>query len=121
MTLDDLHSAKYIALKTFRKNGQGVVTPVWQVPEGDRLYVWTGANSGKVKRIRNNQRVRLAKSNWRGKPMSEWVTARARILDDAAAETAQLQRLATKYRWQFRLLYRLLAIADHVVVEISST
>ncbi len=48
-------------------NGTGVVTPVW-----GKLYVWTGADSWKVKRIRNNGRVRLVPSDARGNPEGEW-------------------------------------------------
>jgi len=45
MQLDDLKNAKYIALETFRKNGEGVITPVWVAGVNGKLYVWTGANS----------------------------------------------------------------------------
>ena len=38
MTLHDLGNPTYIALETFRKNGQGVNTPVWAVEENDKLY-----------------------------------------------------------------------------------
>ena len=62
----EIRDAKYIALETFRRNGQGVVTPVWQVPDGDMLYVWTDAASWKTKRIRANSHVRLCRSDARG-------------------------------------------------------
>ena len=51
---------KYISLETFKKNGQGVKTPVWFVLQNDAFYVYTEADSWKVKRIRNNPRVRVA-------------------------------------------------------------
>jgi len=65
---------KYLCLETFRKNGQGVRTPVWFAASGPIspdsseviLYVYTTGNSGKVKRIRNNPRVRIAPCNMRG-------------------------------------------------------
>jgi general stress protein 26 len=49
---------KYISLTTFRKNGVGVPTPVWFGENGDKLYVMTRSDMGKVKRIRNNPAVR---------------------------------------------------------------
>lgn len=38
-----LHQATYINLETFRKNGVGVKTPVWQTSEAGTIYVWTYA------------------------------------------------------------------------------
>ena len=104
MEISDLQPARYIALETFRKNGQGVITPVWLVVEGEKLYVWTKADSGKVKRIGHTPRVRLCESDYRGTPRGAWLEAQARILDSPEADQAQRQRLAHKYGWQFRLI-----------------
>ncbi len=79
----------YIALETFRKSGEGVITPVWAVAEDGKLYVWTIGDSGKVKRIRNSGRVRIAVSDSRGTPKSDWVEATARVLDTPADEEKQ--------------------------------
>jgi len=103
MQFEEIGNPSYIALETFRKSGEGVVTPVWVVAEGGKLYVWTVGDSGKVKRIRNNGRVRIAISDARGMPKSSWVEARARVLDSQADEGTQRKRLATKYGWQFHL------------------
>jgi PPOX class probable F420-dependent enzyme len=54
-------------LPTFRKSDDVVPTPVWFVALKAKLYVRTEAGSGKVKRIRNNERVELALSTIRGK------------------------------------------------------
>jgi general stress protein 26 len=44
--------------------------------------VFTSANSGKAKRIRNNPRVTLTPSNFRGKPVAQGnVEAEARLMD----------------------------------------
>lgn len=45
-SLADLGAAKYVLLTTFRRDGRGVPTPVWVVPNGDGLAVWTLADSG---------------------------------------------------------------------------
>ena len=39
MNLTALSKTTYIALETFRKNGEGVITPVWVAGENDKLYV----------------------------------------------------------------------------------
>jgi PPOX class probable F420-dependent enzyme len=39
---------KHISLETFKKNGQGVKTPVWFVLHENAFYVYTEADSWKV-------------------------------------------------------------------------
>ena len=87
---------RFMALETFLKTGTGVRTPVGFVQEGDTLLVRTPANSGKVKRIRNNSRVRIVPSDGRGTPAGEWVDATATILDAAASQRLRPQ-LRAKY------------------------
>jgi uncharacterized protein len=72
---------KYISLETFKKNGQGVKTPVWFVLHNGALYAYTEADSWKVKRIRNNPRVRVAVCNVRGAVKGPWVDATASIVE----------------------------------------
>jgi uncharacterized protein len=71
----------YLSIETFRKNGQGVKTPVWFVLHGGIFYVYTEADSGKVKRIRNNSRVRLAVCDMRGNVKGSWIDATATLVD----------------------------------------
>lgn len=59
-SLDQLTQQQYMNLETFCKSGVGVKTPVWFVQDGDTIFVRTVANSGKVKRIRNNGLVNIA-------------------------------------------------------------
>ena len=92
--IDQFAGEKYLNVETFRKNGAGVATPVWFAEDGGILYIYSLANAGKVKRIRNNPRVRVMACDVRGKPKGEWVEGRARILD--AAESDQAQRLLDK-------------------------
>lgn len=75
-----LRDQKYINLTTFRKNGAAVVTPVWFGQDGARLYVLTGHNAGKIKRIRNNGRVQIGPSDQRGRPTGPVAEAHATIL-----------------------------------------
>ena len=79
---------KYLNLETFKKSGEGVRTPVWfaadpsvRLDSSDaKLFVYTIGVSGKVKRIRNNPRVRIAPSTASGKLLGDWVDARAEIV-----------------------------------------
>jgi PPOX class probable F420-dependent enzyme len=85
---------KYLNLETFKKSGDGVKTPVWFAAEHSarldsndaKLYIYTIGVSGKVKRIRNNSRVRIAPCTMRGEVRGEWVDARAEIVTGGEAE-----------------------------------
>jgi len=82
---------KYIALTTFRKNGQAVPTPVWFGEEDGKLLVMTRSIFGKYKRIRNNPQVRVAPCTIRGAVTGPEFAATARILpveDHARARVA---------------------------------
>jgi uncharacterized protein len=91
---------KYLSLETFRKSGEGVRTPVWFAAEKEDaapvLYIYTIGETGKVKRIRNNPRVRIAPCDMRGNVTGEFMEARAEILPGVAASHAT-QLLNRKY------------------------
>lgn len=77
-----LKEQKYINLETLRKNGQSVRTPVWFVLDGDTVYVRTGANSGKVKRICNYGNIQIAPCEVNGTPTGDWMPVIAREIHD---------------------------------------
>ncbi len=89
-------SAKYINLETFRKSGIGVRTPVWFAQAGNRLYVYSESDAGKVKRIRNNPKVRIAPCNFRGSLRGSWAEGQALLCEGEQAERAQ-KLLRSKY------------------------
>jgi PPOX class probable F420-dependent enzyme len=92
---------KYISLKTFRKSGVGVATPVWFGEENGKLYVMTRSDMGKTKRIRNNPQVQVAPSMIRGKVTGPEHPATARILPPADHAHAR-QTINRKY-WAARI------------------
>jgi len=102
MSLDNFNGHKYLNIETFRKSGVGVKTPVWFVREGDALYVWTQADSGKAKRIRRDGRVRIAPCTARGELLGEWSEAHAEA--DASPEALRHveQLMQRKYGLVFR-------------------
>ena len=101
-SLTSLRRKRYIVLTTFRKNGEAVGTTVWFAERDGRLYVYTGANAGKAKRIRNNPRVTVAPSTMMGKLKGAAIEGRARIVPQAE-ETAASRALTRKY-WILRPL-----------------
>jgi uncharacterized protein len=83
MNLSEVFKDKqYVNLDTVRKNGQSMKTPVWFVMDGDTMYVRTGADSGKVKRIRNNGNIQIAPCQMNGTPTGDWMPAFAREIHD---------------------------------------
>jgi len=83
---------EYISLETYRKAGEPVRTPVWFTIDGDRIFVVTKSGTGKVKRLRNNENVRIVPSGFRGEPKGEWVPAKARFTTPEEQITALRQR-----------------------------
>jgi PPOX class probable F420-dependent enzyme len=100
-----LSDTRYVSLTTFRKDGTPVATPVWLVGYEDGIAVWTGAGTGKVKRLRRNPAVTVAPCTFRGRLRGEAVDGRARLLsaEDNARVRALIRR---KYRLQGWLITR---------------
>jgi PPOX class probable F420-dependent enzyme len=111
MAVSELAGERYVSLTTFKRDGTSASTPVWVVGDGDRLLVWTGADTWKVKRIRRERRVRVAPSTAGGKPRGEAVEATATILVD----TARVEELlARKYGLVYRAVRALNAVTRRV-------
>ena len=100
---DSLAAERFVALTTFRRTGVAVTTPVWIAGVGNALAVTTPAASGKVKRLRNNDRVQLQPCSRSGKiaPGAPTVEATAVILGPDTAhpnEAAAMRKYGLEYR-----------------------
>lgn len=98
--VDPFPGERYMSLVTFRKNGAEVATPVWFAWDDGTLWVFTAGNAGKVKRLRNSSRARVAACDMRGGLRGPWLDAEARLVDDPAAEARAYAALRRKYGWQ---------------------
>ena len=94
-TLKQFENQKYLNIETFRKNGQGVKTPVWFAQDGETLHLWTQADSGKAKRIRRDGSVRVAPALMSGELVGEWQPARAQA-DESREAINHVKKLMTK-------------------------
>lgn len=110
---------KYLNLETFKKSGEGVKTPVWFAAEPSarldsndaKLYLYTIGVSGKVKRVRNNPRVKIAPCDMRGRALGEWMEARAEIV--TGEEAARGMNLLNKKYFPWKQLLGFFASFRH--------
>ena len=83
---------QYINLETYRRNGQAAATPVWFTIDDNKIFVVTRSQTGKVKRLRNNPKVRIVPCGIRGEPKGEWINGKANFATPQELEHALKQR-----------------------------
>jgi len=81
-----------------------VPTPIWVAAYDGKLYAVTNGTSVKMRRLKANDRIRLAACDGRGKVRGEWAEGHGRRIDDAALIHRAQQALESKYGWQATLL-----------------
>lgn len=103
MRIEPLDEAEYLLFTTFKRDGTAVPTAVWFQGTNGRYVFVTGADSGKVKRVRNNPRVEVAVCDRAGKimPGAAVLAATARRLTGAEADEAAA-RVRKKYGMKWK-------------------
>jgi len=106
LTTRAIGDESFVSLTTFRRTGVGVPTTVWVVRDGENLLVTTPATSGKVKRLRNDDRVELRPSSRTGKVAADApvLTGTAQVRDDAAILETVTRLMRAKYGLEYRVL-----------------
>ena len=102
-SLETFSHAPYVSLRTYRKSGASVDTPVWCAAHNDALYVFSAGNAGKVKRLRNSSQAQLAVCDVRGNLLGDWQDACGSVITDESTIQLSLQALRKKYGWQMRI------------------
>lgn len=97
MHADDLDTARYLSLATYRASGAEVATPVWCAREGDDYFIFSAGDAGKIKRLRRSSRARVAACTVRGRVTGEWHEASAVIVSDRERVERALRALRRKY------------------------
>lgn len=122
--MSHLVGEKYINLETYRKNGQGVRTPVWFVERdkdnGSVLYVRTSDDTGKYKRVRKNPSVQIAPCDMRGTVKGNWIKGEARIAGEEEKLKA-FKMLEKKYGLLYKMTRMFLSSKNYVVIAIHVT
>src|SRR5262245_18307360 len=99
-----LYHERYISLETFRAYGTAVATPVWAAALDERLVIVTDGTSHKVKRLRQNAKIRAAACDVRGKLCGPYYDGECRIVEDPGQAARAHAALRKKYGWQMWLL-----------------
>ncbi|MFP6680804.1 MAG: PPOX class F420-dependent oxidoreductase [Gammaproteobacteria bacterium] len=100
----NLADERYVSLVTFKRSGAEVATPVW-IASADKLYyVFSEGSAGKVKRLRNDEHVRLAPCDMCGKVLGSWLTGTAQVVTDANTLGVAYRELRAKYGWQIKVV-----------------
>ncbi len=119
---ESLASHQFIQLKTFRKSGVAVATTMWFALHDGKLYVNTGASTGKMKRIRNNGHVQFTPCSRFGTVLGDGTELEGQARELAAGE-ARIARdlLIKKYGLPFRifLLFGNMRKTSRVFIEIA--
>lgn len=94
--------ANYLSLATLRRDGRQVATPVWFVVADSVIWIFSGAQAGKVKRIRNNPKVTVAVCNFRGRVEGRVFNGRATLLDETHGP--RIEKLLNRKYWYVKPL-----------------
>jgi len=94
----------YLNLATFKKNGTVVETPMWFVELDAKTYLFTDGTSFKVKRLRRDERARIAPCTMNGRVTGVWQDRKGRLVEDPILQERVYDALKAKYGWQMRLL-----------------
>jgi PPOX class probable F420-dependent enzyme len=111
---EELGESGYLLVVTFKRSGEPVPTPVLFTHRDGKAYFRSEPNA-KVKRLRANPHVRIARCNVRGKPKSPLYEGRAHELPADQHERAW-RILRDGYSPAFRLYE---SVADRTPVEFS--
>lgn len=104
LALTELAGARYVLLRTFRRDGAPVDTPIWFAVDGDAVVFRTKVGP-KTKRLATQPGVELVVCDYRGRvrPRATTVSGRATVLSGADAERAN-RLLHRRYGWQWNIV-----------------
>jgi len=77
-----LDQAEYISLRSYKRDGGAVDTPVWCAPLDDKLVIFTLRETYKVKRVQRNPKVQVARCDVRGGLLGPWQEGTCRAVDE---------------------------------------
>ena len=76
-----IQSSKYINVETYRRSGEAIHTPVWFVESGGIYFFLTRGDSGKVKRLHHNSKIKVAPCKVNGELTGNWFDAEGSFVE----------------------------------------
>lgn len=109
----DLGAQKFLSLTTFKRNGDGVATPMWVAVDDGRLAFWTPSDSWKVKRARRDPRVIVVPCSRMGSVPdgAQKVGGRAEVLD----RDADVRRVRAAMKSKYGVTFILVTLVERVM------
>lgn len=103
-SFDELRDARYALLRTFRRDGTPVDTPVWFVIDHGTVLFRTKIGP-KTRRLTSRPEVELTACDYRGRrrPHATALPGRASVLSGEEAEAAN-RALHRRYGWQWNVV-----------------
>lgn len=84
-------------IRSFRKDGTPVDTPLWVVPIDEHYACYTDDRSFKYKRLRRNPEVEIAVCDVWGRRSTPFYAAHCQIVEDITRRNRVFDLLRTKY------------------------
>jgi uncharacterized protein len=113
-----LERGNYINILTFKKNGEPVSTPVWFIFKDNKIFFRTSNKSGKFKRIKNNNNIKFALCNIRGKVRSEWHNGVAKVDPNNKWVFSQINEKYGFFAHLMNIIYRIKKM-DIIIIYIE--
>lgn len=102
-TLETLRRSRYALLRTYRRDGTAVDTPIWLVVD-DRTVLFRTKIGPKTRRIAARPDVDLVACDYRGRPTcGDRVSGRATLLTGTEARCGN-EALHRRYGWQWNIV-----------------
>jgi PPOX class probable F420-dependent enzyme len=102
--LDELSRARYASLRTYRRDGTAVNTPIWFEVETDSLVFRTKVGP-KTRRMTARPEVEVTASDYRGRVAGDATTYVGRATILSGTEAAEANRaLHRRYGWQWNIV-----------------
>jgi PPOX class probable F420-dependent enzyme len=112
-------------LRSFRKDGTPVDTPLWVTADGGRFGSYTDDRSFKAKRVVRNPVVEIAACDVFGRCSTAWYPAKCRVVEAPEERQRIFRNIEKKYgiHWKMSLWGSLLTgrIKHRVVLEFEVT
>jgi PPOX class probable F420-dependent enzyme len=103
---EHFRGARQALIVTFKRSGEAVPTPVnFGLSDDGKIYFRSEPHVAKLRRIRNNPRVRVCPCSMRGKPTGELAEGVARILPESENERA-LAVIEANWRPEVKVIER---------------